>query len=222
VPRIDEKNAGAGSLHFDAVAILMRPVVWLLHCLLGRPRDSLLAILVASAISAIVINSLFLQHGRHPAPIFAQARQSVTADPRQEFPTRQAAQNTSLPRPSDTQPFILPQRPVAADDPTGAVVAALPRQRPAEAPAKAQQIAARAVPAHKDAIADMLAPMQQLTAIQRALSDYGYGQISPNGNLGPDTRAAIERFERERRLPVTGQVSDRLVRELAAMTGRKL
>ncbi|HEY5217766.1 MAG TPA: peptidoglycan-binding protein, partial [Pseudolabrys sp.] len=29
-------------------------------------------------------------------------------------------------------------------------------------------------------------------------------------------------FERDHRLPVTGQISDRFVRELAAMTGRPL
>ena len=33
---------------------------------------------------------------------------------------------------------------------------------------------------------------------------------------------AIERFERERRLPITGQISDRFTRELAAVTGRPL
>jgi len=33
---------------------------------------------------------------------------------------------------------------------------------------------------------------------------------------------AIEKFERERRLPITGQASDRVVRELASMTGRPL
>jgi len=33
---------------------------------------------------------------------------------------------------------------------------------------------------------------------------------------------AVEKFERERRLPVDGQISDRLVRELAGMTGRPL
>jgi hypothetical protein len=32
----------------------------------------------------------------------------------------------------------------------------------------------------------------------------------------------IERFERDRKMPVTGQVSERLVRELAAQTGRPL
>ena len=35
-------------------------------------------------------------------------------------------------------------------------------------------------------------------------------------------RAAIERFERERKLPITGRFSDRLARELTALTGRPL
>ena len=59
-------------------------------------------------------------------------------------------------------------------------------------------------------------------SIQRALADFGYGQIKVTGVVNPETEAAIEKFERERKLPVTGQISDRLARELAAMTGRPL
>jgi peptidoglycan hydrolase-like protein with peptidoglycan-binding domain len=62
----------------------------------------------------------------------------------------------------------------------------------------------------------------KVIAIQRALSDHGYGQIKANGVLDGETRAAIEKFERERKLPVTGQVTHRLSRELAAVTGRPL
>ena len=54
------------------------------------------------------------------------------------------------------------------------------------------------------------------------LPNIGYGQIKPTGIIDAETQAAIEKFERERRLPVTGQVSDRVTRELAAMTGRPL
>ena len=61
-----------------------------------------------------------------------------------------------------------------------------------------------------------------MLAVQRALAEAGYGQIKPTGAYGPDTRAAIEKFERERKLPITGQISDRLVRELAALTGGPL
>jgi hypothetical protein len=79
-----------------------------------------------------------------------------------------------------------------------------------------------AAPVRNDPIADLIAPSQRVLAIQRALSDFGYGQIKPTGQYDPETRTAIEKFERDRRLPVTGQLSDRFVRELAAMTGRPL
>mgnify|MGYP003693683123 CR=1 FL=1 len=44
----------------------------------------------------------------------------------------------------------------------------------------------------------------------------------PSGIIDAETQAAIEKFERERKLPITGLASDRVVRELAAMTGRPL
>jgi hypothetical protein len=75
---------------------------------------------------------------------------------------------------------------------------------------------------HDDPIADLLGPSSRLLAVQRALSEFGYGQISPTGVMGPETAAAIEKFERSREMPVTGQMSDRLVRELAVVTGRPL
>ncbi|MEX0752398.1 MAG: peptidoglycan-binding domain-containing protein [Xanthobacteraceae bacterium] len=59
-------------------------------------------------------------------------------------------------------------------------------------------------------------------AVQRALAEFGYGQVKADGLPGPETSAAIEKFERERNLPVTGQLSERLARELAAMTGRPI
>lgn len=77
-------------------------------------------------------------------------------------------------------------------------------------------------PARRDQIAELLAPSPRVVAIQRALSDFGYGQIKPTGTIDAATRAAIEKFERDRRMPVTGQISDRFVRELSAMAGRPL
>jgi peptidoglycan hydrolase-like protein with peptidoglycan-binding domain len=79
-----------------------------------------------------------------------------------------------------------------------------------------------AEPVRNDPIAELIAPSKRVLAIQRALSDFGYGQIRPTGQYDPDTRTAIEKFERDHRLPVTGQISDRVVRELASMTGRLL
>ena len=60
---------------------------------------------------------------------------------------------------------------------------------------------------------------RRVAAVQRALTEYGYGQLKPSGTIGPDTQAAIQKFERERKLPATGQVSERLVRELTAVIG---
>lgn len=75
---------------------------------------------------------------------------------------------------------------------------------------------------HDDPIADLIGPSPRIAAVQRVLSNYGYGQIKPSGMLDDATSAAIEKFERERRLPVTGEISDRLMRELAVMVGHPL
>ncbi len=88
---------------------------------------------------------------------------------------------------------------------------------PAATPAPRPGVANRS-----PAVAKGAAPNKRVLAVQRALADFGYGQVIPNGVLGAETKAAIERFERERKLPVTGQISERLTRELAAITGRPL
>jgi peptidoglycan hydrolase-like protein with peptidoglycan-binding domain len=87
---------------------------------------------------------------------------------------------------------------------------------------KATSVAApaRPAPVRNDVVAERPAPSRRVIALQRVLAEFGYGQIKPTGIIDPETQAAIERFERERRLPVTGQATDRVVRELAAVTGR--
>src|SRR6266571_839534 len=63
---------------------------------------------------------------------------------------------------------------------------------------------------------------RRVASVQRALTQYGYGQLKPTGAVGSDTQAAISKFERDRKLPVTGQMSDRVVRELTAMIGHPI
>jgi len=77
-------------------------------------------------------------------------------------------------------------------------------------------------PIRPDPINEVLAPSKRVLAVQRALAEYGYGQIKPTGILDAETKAAVEKFERGRKLPITGQVSERVTRELAAITGRPL
>jgi peptidoglycan hydrolase-like protein with peptidoglycan-binding domain len=88
--------------------------------------------------------------------------------------------------------------------------------------AKPAPAAAATVPARNDPIAALLAPSQRVLAVQRALAEFGYGQIKPTGVVGPETQVAIEKFERDHHQPVTGEISDRLLREMATMTGRTL
>jgi hypothetical protein len=112
--------------------------------------------------------------------------------------------------------FANPKSPQVA----GGAAQALPA-----APAQPTATAAAVQPAaarRDDPIADLIGPSPRIAAVQRALSDYGYGQIRPNGTLDDDTGAAIEKFEREHNMPVTGEISDRLVSELSAMVGHPL
>jgi Putative peptidoglycan binding domain len=73
-----------------------------------------------------------------------------------------------------------------------------------------------------DPIAELIAPAPRVIAVQRALNDYGYGPVKVTGNFGAETVSAIQKFERDRKLPVTGQISPRVLRELAALSGRPL
>jgi peptidoglycan hydrolase-like protein with peptidoglycan-binding domain len=107
-----------------------------------------------------------------------------------------------------------------AMEPSEALVQAIVR-----APARASKPSAPAAarpPVRSDVAAERPASSRRVLGLQRALADYGYGQLKPSGIMDAETQAAIERFERERRLPVTGQPSERVIRELSAMTGRAL
>jgi peptidoglycan hydrolase-like protein with peptidoglycan-binding domain len=108
----------------------------------------------------------------------------------------------------------------ASTEPNEALLAAIKRSttKPPKAPSGLRPAAIQQVRLEASAEASS----KRVLALQRALAEYGYGQIKPTGVVDADTKAAIERFERERRLPITGQLSDRVARELASVTGRPL
>ena len=121
-----------------------------------------------------------------------------------------------------TQPA--PAQPAPArNDPIARIItpASAPQSAPVvtSAPAPAPAVLAAPAPAASPVA---VTPSKRVLAIQRALADFGYGQIKPTGVYDGETRTAIENFERERGLPPTGKVSDRLVRALGGMTGRPL
>jgi len=99
--------------------------------------------------------------------------------------------------------------------------------KPAEPSVAAPSVAATTVPQpvavrRNDPIAELIGPSPRIAAVQRALTQYGYGQIKPSGVLDDATSTAIETFERGHKLPITGRVSDRLVSDLAALVGHPL
>lgn len=55
--------------------------------------------------------------------------------------------------------------------------------------------------------------------VQNGLSELGYNPGPVDGHLGNQTRDAIRSFERDRRMPATGLITDRLVDELRKVTG---
>jgi putative peptidoglycan binding protein len=206
VPRQNAKNdmprrrrgAGASAVAVDADAERGLAMRILLH----SPKDMIAGVLAFAAVSAIITNALFLQAGRHPSPMFGSvvalsATGSVSASPLpRPRPVDAMTRSADIP-PADSKPAE-PKVP----DPLANLVKST--GAPAVAPSNTAQAAGQ----------------RRVAAVQRALTEYGYGQLKPTGTVGSDTQAAIQKFERERKIPVTGQVSDRLVRELAAVTGR--
>jgi len=181
---------------------------------LHSPKDVIACALALAAVIAIIANALLMQDGRHPAPIFG----AVTA-----LPAVASVPAGPLPRP----------RPVEADVP-------LPEARPADlrtadpltnlvkttstVPATTANIPRppMTVPVSTRVDSVPVSGSHRVAAVQRALAEYGYAQLKPTGVVGPDTQAAIQKFEKARKLPITGQVSDRLVRELASTIGHSI
>jgi len=120
---------------------------------------------------------------------------------------------------SSTQapPFFDAKSSTAKSDSLRPLVTGMPAHPVATSPAP-QPIAAR----RNDAITELIGPSSRIAAVQRALAEYGYGQIKASGILDDATSAAIAKFERDHNLPNSGRVSDRLVKELTAMVGHPI
>lgn len=198
-----------------------------MRVLLHSPKDMVMGALAFAAVSAIIANALFLQAGRHPSPMFGTVVSMPAASPLPrprpaEAAMRQEpapAESAKLAEARSVEPKSVEVKPVEAKgaDPMANLV------RATTAPPAVNSVARPPAPIPASARSDSAGPgLRRVAAVQRALTEYGYGQLKPTGTVGSDTQAAIQKFERERKIPVTGQVSERLVRELSAVTGRPI
>jgi hypothetical protein len=166
---------------------------------LQRPGSVLAGLIMTGGAMAIMINALG-QQARHPSPIFAKAERSPAQ--------RQTDAAPAMPpvppaRPPDAAAAPQPPARTQARDPIGDMI-------------RASETTGTASPVRQ---AEAWVEPQRVTSAQRALAKLGYGPIKADGIFGQATRQAVERFERERRLPVTGELNQRTARELSSQSG---
>lgn len=198
-------------------------------------------ILSIAAVAAIGVpmNALFFQDGRHPAPLFSTQPPLPVTAAAPKPPARPAAIETArLERDEDLTPRRAPKDAIAdkiekldggkSAEPSKGVAAKpeAPRAdkkrdaigmlllgeapRPAASAEKTDKAAsAKAASGDKSASVD-----KNVLYAQRSLLKLGY-VVRPDGVLSGATRQALQKFERDNGLPAKGQVTPKLLRQLA-------
>jgi hypothetical protein len=147
-------------------------------------------------------------------------------------PSAEPAPAAAAPKPSARGPIAEMIRNSGQPAPAAAQPTRPTQATPSAAPSPAAAPAART--AARDPIAEMIRmggpvpvppanvgrsdPADIVLSGQRALARLGYS-VKVDGVMGSGTRQAIERFEQDRRLPVTGEFNGRTIRELSSHSG---
>ena len=182
-----------------------------------RPARTLAGVVVAALATGIALNAVMFQTGHHPAPLFGGPRAVASA------PKTVAVAPPPMPAP---RPAALAQSAPNTAAPAPAP-AAPPVVQPTAPRATLREAEAAPVVPKKDPIAALLngesamdaaGPTARVAAVQKALIKSGF-VLRADGVMGATTRQALERFERDRKLPVTGELSPRTLRELAQQSG---
>lgn len=206
-----------------------------------RLADLLAGGVAAAAVILVCVNALGMQRALRPAPV-AQKHAAIAAPkPANAVPLPPARPADSTKRSAASLMFDI-QRELAAKGYYDGAVDGIMGPRAAQAIRnfeKANGLKVTGEPSEmllerirhalsRSDITGSLTPAapaarpvmsSKIGSAQRILARYGYGPVRINGELDADTRSAIGRFEQDRGLPQTGEVSDRLMRELAAYSG---
>lgn len=204
-------------------------------------------ILGIAAVAAIGVpmNALFLQDGRHPAPLFSsQHSNAVPGAPTPPVRRPVVTESARIERDATVAAHATPKDPIAnkiekldvAKSPDWGKSApakaepphAVDKKRdaigllivgdppPVKASADKPNKADKADKADKAPTADKTAPVDKnVLYAQRALLKLGY-VVRSDGVLSAATRHALEKFEGDAGLPVKGRITPKLLQQLAA------
>ena len=213
-----------------------------------RPARTILGAAFSAVLVGIGVNALFFQTARHPAPLFGsvpvpEARKPITANPVQmtaltPAPTTLAPAAAPIAAAPPVAQKQIEQSQKSAD-PIGALVlganlansSASKSQSAALAqpPARPRANEANDAKGARDPIAALIgtnpstantqseADKARVQSAQRALIKLGF-VLKADGVMGTSTRQAIEKFERDRNITVTGDLSPRTIKELSAQS----
>lgn len=207
-PKPRRKAKPAQQAQARAIA-LPRPQNPMLAVLIARPGATIACAAFAALMTGIAVNALLLQKGRHPAPLF-----SVKPALQQAAPATAPAVVQPKAPPADDDDAPAPAQPKSVAPSPPVRPAALAEAKPAAKPEpKSDSIGAllRNGPVASD-------QGKTVAAAQRALAKLGHA-VKADDAMGPGTRQAIEKFERDNKLPVTGELNPRTMRKLSAVAG---
>ena len=207
----------------------------------GAKRIGVMLILGIAAVAAIGVpmNALFLQDGRHPAPLFSSPpSNAVLGAPTPPARRPAVIESARIERDANVPARATPKDPIAskiekldvAKSPDWGKSAPAKADPPHAADKKRDAIgllivgdpppikasADKANKADKAASADKTAPVDKnVLYAQRALLKLGY-VVRSDGVLSGATRHALEKFEGDAGLPVKGRITPKLLQQLAA------
>jgi hypothetical protein len=189
-----------------------------LRFMVRHPTIVLGCALTLAALAAVALNALAWQSARHKHPLFPRkgdaAERRVAAVPTPLPPVRPVEARAPAPPPPVN--FAAPANPVP---PVSAVAVPTKPAPSLPKPAPARDPIGNLIRAGETGSAAARDSSAKIMAAQKALTKLGYGALKSDGVIGPGTRQAIEKFERDRKLAVTGELSPRTARELSAQAG---
>ncbi len=184
------------------------------------------AIVLGALLAAVVVNALFLQHGRHPAPLFGATFKIAPPAPPARPTSFDALLNEDIPQ-GALKPVDPGQEAAFAAPQAGEQLAAGEAPAPAASPRSGGDMLGVLIaddgvvtPEMRAANAARAGSRAVLSA-QKALAKLGL-PVKPDGDYGAATRRAVEAFQRASRLPVTGELNARTRHALSARSGLRV